>query len=57
MKDPGAQHNGACIRVNIPDHSKDKMPQDLRRATEIFLKKVIAAKTIPQKNMNGREGA
>lgn len=49
MKDPGAQHNGACIRVNIPDHSKDKMPQDLKRATEVFLKKVMAAKKIPQK--------
>lgn len=49
MKYPEAQHNGACIRLIIPDHSKDKMPQDLKRATEIFLKQVILANNAKQK--------
>ena len=55
MKDPGAQIQGAKIRVHIPDHSKEERAERIKTATEVFIQKVMYAKSIQQKER--KEGA
>lgn len=38
---PGIETNNASVRVHIPEFAKEELTQNVREATEIFLKKVM----------------
>ena len=43
---PGIESNNACVRVHIPEFAKEELTQNVKNATEIFLKKVMLLKGV-----------